>query len=209
MLSVLVKKGSGDFTPLEKFVNFDLRLKVNSIIKKITISPKNNLGASSKGFTLIEFILYISLLSILLLALSGFYGLVLRSRVKAQTIAEVEQSGVQIVQIISQSIRNASAINSPTTGNNATSLSLAVVNAGQSPTIFNLSGGVVQIKEGVATAIDLSNNRVTVSNLIFYNLSRASTPGIISFQFTVSKINASGRNELDFSKIFYASAALR
>jgi len=164
---------------------------------------------NQSGLTLIEFILYVALLSALLLALSGFYSLVLRNRVKAQTIAEVEQSGVQIVQIISQSIRNADAINSPSTGNNATSLSLAVVNAGQNPTIFDLASGVVRIKEGAANTVALSNGRVTVSNLIFYNASRASTPGIVSFQFTVTRLNNSGRNELDFSKTFYASAALR
>ena len=161
------------------------------------------------GFTLIEAVIYMALLATLLLALSGFYGLVLNSRVKAQTISEVEQQGTQIVQVISQSIRNATAINSPTIGSNAASLSIAVVSAPQSPTIFDLSAGALHIKEGASAPVDLSNNRVLISNLVFYNLSRASTEGIISFQFTVTRVNNSGRNELDYTKTFYASAALR
>lgn len=164
---------------------------------------------NQSGLTLIEFILYIALLSVLLLALSGFYGLVLRSRAKAQTIAEVEQSGAQIVQIITQTIRNATAINSPSLGNSASSLSVSVVNAGQSPTIFDLSNGVIRIKEGAGTAVDLNNGRVSAANLNFYNFSRVSTPGVISFSFTLTRNNASGRNELDYTKTFYASAALR
>ena len=162
-----------------------------------------------RGFTLIELILYIALLSALLLALSGFYGLVLRGRAKAQSIAEVEQSGSQIVQIITQTVRNSTAINSPGIGTSASSLSVNVVNVSQSPTVFDLATGIVRIKEGTAATVDLSNSRVVVSNLTFSNLSRASTHGIISFSFTISRNNASGRNELDYTKIFYASAALK
>ena len=55
----------------------------------------------------------------------------------------------------------------------------------------------------------LTNNRVTVSNLSFQNLSRPGTPGIVSVQFTVNSINPENRQEFNFSKTFYGSMSIR
>ncbi len=161
------------------------------------------------GFTLIELLLYVAISSVLLLVISAFLSSLLQSRVKNQTIAEVEQQGVQVMQIISQTIRNAKDINSPTQGTSASSLSLDVITGANNPTVFDLSSGVVRIKEGVATAIALTNSRVTASGLSFQNLSRSNTPGTVRISYTLTHLNPSGRNEYDFTKTFIGSATLR
>ena len=69
---------------------------------------------SSRGFTLIELLLYVSLAAIMLLAVSVILSILLQTRVKNQTIAVVEQEGRAAIQAMTQSIRNAQSINSPT-----------------------------------------------------------------------------------------------
>ncbi len=161
-----------------------------------------------QGFTLIELLLYVSVASIILLVTSLFLSTLLQSRIKNQTIAEVEQQGLQAIQIMTQTIRNAATINSPGQGATAATLSIDTYTSGNNPTIFDLSSGALRMKEGAGSAIALTNSRVSVSSLTFQNLSRSSTPGIIRIQFTITHVNPSGRNEYNFSKTFTASASL-
>lgn len=162
-----------------------------------------------KAFTLVELILYVSLIAILLLAISIFFTMLLGSRVKNQTIAEVEQAGVQVMQLITQTIRNTQNINSPAQGLSASSLSLDVVDAAKDPTVFDLSGGVIRITEGSGSPVELTASRVTASNLVFYNLSRAGTQGTMHVEFKLSHRNPDQRNEFEYNKTFYGSASLR
>lgn len=163
----------------------------------------------SSGFTLIELLLYVSIIGAAVLSIAGFLSLLMQSRVKNQTISEVEQQGIQVMQIITQTGRNAEAINSPSQGASASSLSLDVVTVANDPTVFDLSSGAIRIKEGVSSAVPLTNSRVTASDLTFQNLSRTGTPGTIRIQFTLTHVNPSVRNEYDFSKTFYETATLR
>lgn len=162
-----------------------------------------------KGFTLIELLLYVGIASSILFVSTLFLQTLLESRVKNQTIAEVEQQGMQVMHIITQAIRNADAINTPATGNSAVSLSIHTYAATLDPTIFDFSGGAIRIKEGSGNTIALTNSRVTASSLNFQNFSRPSTPGIIRISFILTHTNPSGRQEYNFSKTFSASAALR
>ncbi len=137
-----------------------------------------------KGFTLIELLLYVSIVGAIIFSVAGFLSLLMQSRVKNQTIAEVEQQGVSVMQIITQTGRNAADINFTSA--------------------FDLSTGIIR-----QDTIALTNSRVAASGLAFTNLSRAGTPGTVRIQFTLTHINPSGRNEYDYSKTFIGSASLR
>lgn len=161
------------------------------------------------GITLIEIVLYIAIFTAILLAGSTLYNTAMQSRAKSQTMAEVEQQGLQLMQLITQTIRNATALNSPTIGTSASSLSLNVSVGANSPTIFDLASGQVRIKEGAAAAVPLTNSRVVASGLNFYNLSRLGTDNILRIEFTLSHINPSNLQEYSYTKTFYSSASLR
>jgi type II secretory pathway pseudopilin PulG len=166
-------------------------------------------NSNQQGFTLLELLLYTSLMGIIVLAVSLVFQITLASRIKNQTIGEVEQQGIQVVQRVSQTIRNSTSITSPAQNISDSQLTLVVPTGASSPTIFNISGGAVQMKEGAGAAVALTNTKVTASGLTFVNSSRASTPGSVRFQFTLTYINNSGRNEYDFTKTFYGTASLR
>jgi len=65
----------------------------------------------ARGFTLIEFIIYIGLAGSLLTVISVLLFYMLRENAKNQVIANVEQEGNQAMQIITQTIRNAQSVN--------------------------------------------------------------------------------------------------
>lgn len=92
-----------------------------------------------KGYTLIELLLYLSLIGILLTGLTTYFGTVLDARVKNQTISEVNQQGTILMDYMTQIIRNADSITTPTAGQGGESLVITVP-AGASPVTFSNDG---------------------------------------------------------------------
>jgi competence protein ComGC len=162
------------------------------------------------GFTLVEMVLYVSLCSIILLSLSVFMASLLDSRVRSQSIAEVNQQGFQAMYMMTQAVRNGRSITTPSMGTSSSTLAIITGNALLNPTVFSSASGTLQIKEGSGALVALTNRRVTVSSLLFQNVSSASsTEKIIRMSFVVDYINTSGRAEYSYTKSFTGSATLR
>lgn len=165
--------------------------------------------AKNTGFTLIEMLIYISLASLVLLAIAGFFQISLSSRVKSKTIAEVEQQGIQILNLINQYAINATAINSPGVGSSGNSLSLQMPDAGSNPTVFSFGSGDLLVTEGVSPSVTLNSSNVEVNSVKFENLSQANTPGLIRVEISLSHVNNSNQPEFYWDKTFYSSISLR
>lgn len=161
------------------------------------------------GFTLLELLLYVSIAGIILGGVSVFLASLVQARIKNQTIAEVDQQGEQVLRLMTQTVRNADTINSPAQGGVGASLSVNTYTGALNPTVFDISGGFMRITEGAAAPIQLTNARVTVSNMSIQNLTRTGTPGSVRFMFTVSGVNTGGRQEYSYQKTFLGSASLR
>ncbi len=165
---------------------------------------------SMKGFTLVEMVLYVSLCSIFLLTLSTLLTFLLETRVRSQAIAEVNQQGSQIMNMMTQTIRNGRSIQVPSIGTSSSTLSITTAVPLRNPTIFDVSNGVMRIKEGSSTGIPLTNSRIKVTAINFQNVSSAaSTEKIIRISFTIDHVNLGGRSEYTFTKTFNGSATLR
>ena len=93
------------------------------------------------GFTLIELLLYVAVAGGLLASIAYFFAMTVDSRIKNQTINEVDQQGTQLMEYMTQTIRNATSITTPTAGTNGSSLTLAVPTGALSPTVFDITGG--------------------------------------------------------------------
>jgi len=139
----------------------------------------------------------------------AFAGMMIEGRVKQQSIAEVEGQGSQIVEYMSQIIRNAKSITSPITGGSGSTLVLEVYDGAKSPTVFDLSTGTIRITEGSNSPIALSSSLVDATNLSFSNTTLGSTSGTIKIQFDLARINNSGRNEYEYNQTFYGAATVR
>lgn len=144
---------------------------------------------NKKGFTLIEAVAYTAVVSLLLLGISSFLLVVLKTRAQTSGINEVEGQGVQAMQQITQTIRNSSAITTPTQGNSGDTLTV-------DGNTFSLNGTILEMD-----SVGLTSSEVVISGLDFKNLSFIDTPGIVKIEFTVTKDN--------YSKTFYDTASLR
>jgi type II secretory pathway pseudopilin PulG len=160
------------------------------------------------GYTLIELLLYVSIIGGLLVSVAFFFGVVADSRVKNQTITAVNQQGAAVMDAITQTIHNATSITSPTTGTSGSSLTLVVPTGSQSPTVYSLSGTALQQKLGAAAATSITTTDVQVTSLTFTNLTRTGTNGILRISFTIKYTNPSSRPEYDYQKTFTTSAAI-
>ncbi len=165
---------------------------------------------TQKGFTIIELLLYVSIAGVILLSVSGFLSTLLESRVKNQTIAEVEQQGTQAMQMMTQTLRNGVSITTPAFSATSSMLLLTTPTSANNPTIFSLFGGALQMKEGAQATTSLTNARVSVSGLVFSNLSATSTIGTTTrIRFTITSVAPTGRQEYSYAEIFTGSATLR
>jgi len=176
------------------------------------LSKKRNksfLSDSKRGFTLVEIVLYLAIASVIVVSSSVFIHSLLESKIKNQAILEVEEQGIQTLNLVTQTIRNAQDINSPSAGESSSELSLAVDDPAKSPTVFDISQNALRMKEGDGSAIPLTSNRVSVTETRFRNLSRTGTPGIVRIEFTLSFASSGQTQAYQYSKTFYASAALR
>jgi type II secretory pathway pseudopilin PulG len=161
------------------------------------------------GYTLIELLLYISIMGILLGALTSLLSVSLSARIKNESIIEVDRQGEFMIDTIAQTARAAASITTPAGGASGSTLTLGMATAGVNPTTFNVAGTTLQIKEGAGATIPLNSGRVAVTGFTVKNLSRASTPGAVQISFTLSTVNTTGRNEYDYQKTFTTSASLR
>ncbi len=162
----------------------------------------------TKGFTLIETIIYIFIFSILVTALASFVGTMQASKKHSQLILEVNDQGSRISRLITSTIHNATAINSPTISSTSTILSLEMASSTINPTVFSLGGaGTLYITEGSQDTVQLTNNKVLVSNLVFENYSQPVTPGVIKFSYTVGNMATSSNDR--YTNSFYGSGGIR
>tara|TARA_B100000745_G_scaffold162806_1_gene106593 strand:+ start:86 stop:592 length:507 start_codon:yes stop_codon:yes gene_type:complete len=162
----------------------------------------------NNGFTLVELLLYITVASTLLLAVVMFWGSLQEVGVSNSVVSEVNQEATRVMQEITQAVRNAEGITTPSAGGSGATLTLDVVDSGDDPTTYAVSGGILQVTEGSST-YDLTSSKVTISGLTFENLSRTDTPGVVQISFTLSYNNASGRTEYDYTADYRISASLR
>lgn len=117
-----------------------------------------------KGFTYIELLLYIALVTIMLSALIPFAWAVIGSGEKNKTQQELYSQARFITERINYEIRNALDINSVS----ANQISLKETGA-TDPTIISLSLSKVFIQQGAGGQTQLNSNDTTVSDLTFSN----------------------------------------
>ncbi len=161
------------------------------------------------GYTLIELLLYVGLISMLLSAVVAFFGVTADARIKNQTISEINDQGTYALDYMAQIVRNATSVSSPTIGATGTSLTVVVPTANLSPTLFSVTNGVLQIKEGATAAISLTSSKIKVDTLSVSNVSRSGTSGIVQISLTLSRTNSLNRNEYDYQRTFTTSVGMR
>ena len=161
-----------------------------------------------KGFTLIEFLIYIAIVGSILVLMTGFFWNIVFGSVKENSYQEIQQNGRFAMTKITQEIKKANEINNPLPGNSADFLSLAMANPDFNPTIFDLNEGELRITQGTTGSFELTTDRVIVSNLLFTNLSYPDTPGTIRIEMRINHLNPANRSEYEALIDFKSTVSL-
>lgn len=177
--------------------------------RTLWISNNTPPAKRAAGFTLIELLLSVSTLAILLIALSAFLSLLLHARVKYQAISEVEQTGAQILAVMTRAIRDADSIAVPAASSSGGILTLSTSASSTNPIVIDIASTEIRIAEGNQNPVPLSIPQVVPSNLLFSNLSTSETKETIKIQFTLTHKNVGQQQEYEYSKTFYDSETLR
>jgi type II secretory pathway pseudopilin PulG len=140
-----------------------------------------------KGFTLVEFIIYFALLAAMSSVITVFTVDVVRTRNKTEIVTEVEQNVRFSLFKILRATRRATSIDAGGSTFNSDNgvLSLNQDVAAKSPTVFDLSGGAIRIKEGAGAATALTSPDVVVTKLRFSKDSLAGGGKSVTAEVTV------------------------
>jgi len=191
-----------------------------------TSNPKlmvngQKLKVNKKGFTLVELILYVTLVGILLTAGAIFASDVVFSSVKGRVRAKVQSEARFAIEKMRQEIVKGRNIIAPTPGNNASARQMEIPGS-PAPTLtcVQVSSNKLQMSEdGVVTPVptcgatwkDLTSSEVEVSNLTFTNISSGTSLGeeAVNINLTLKNKNPGGKKEFDAEATVETSISLR
>lgn len=161
----------------------------------------------NQGFTLIELIIYISIVTVMMTTLIPFAWNIIEGGAKSATEQEIFSNARFVSERIKYEIRNATGINSVT----GMYISLATANPTTNPTIIDFAAGNIRIKEGAGSPVNLNSQNATISALTFtsYTSGDNKTKNI-QFSFTMNaSYSGTKRQEYIESTKVESSAELR
>ncbi len=141
-----------------------------------------------KGFTLIEVVLYVTIIAIMMTALIPFMGSILINGARSQVSQEVTSNARFVSEKIKSEIRKATAI---------TSAFGSTLVLGE--TTFDLMNGKIRIN-----GVNLNSDDTTISNLVFTNLVTG-----VKYSYTVSSNFGQSRKEYQSSIDIEGGAEMR
>lgn len=164
----------------------------------------------ARGFTLIELVVYISIVSgVLLIAVVLSIDL-LRGRAKSTALEVVNQNGRLVLERITTVVRNANLVNAVDSvfGTSPGRLSLQMPDGAVNPTVFDVSGATLRVAEGTGTPVPLTSPDVEVTSLIFTYLNQTGSEGI-RISLGLRRVNPQGVQEFNVQQAYVASAIVR
>lgn len=159
------------------------------------------------GFTLLEFIIYIGLVTVVIAAASQLGFNIIINEEKTEIVEEISYNARFGMEKITDHIHKAEAINAPLVGATSTTLSLKMTSSSEDPTVFSLSSGILQVQEGASTPVDITSDEITVSFLEFANVSYPTASGTVRITATIESTDSSQKiRSYNFSQTFHTTA---
>jgi prepilin-type N-terminal cleavage/methylation domain-containing protein len=165
--------------------------------------PKN------RGFTMLEIIIYIALLSLILLLVSSSLFYFNQSNMQTKGDREVSENARRALEIITYEISGAKSIYTPTTS--ATQLSLETsrylpANENTSYIDFFMCGTRLCLKKEAQNPIFITSDTIAISNLTF---TQVSTNGFMSIKVSLTATYNGIINNRQPTATVTSTAALR
>ncbi|MFH1671339.1 MAG: type II secretion system protein [Candidatus Portnoybacteria bacterium] len=164
-----------------------------------------------RGFTLIEMLVYISVLVIILASVLAFLSWLIKSNAKSRAMREVLENSQRAMEAIAFEIKSAKGVYTPTSA--ATQLSLETTNylpSEEATTyidFFLCDGASICLKKENQAPVILTSREVEINNLQFDLIGPATSSVRISFE--ASFMASSNKPEYQASLDFSSTVSLR
>ncbi|MFH1671148.1 MAG: hypothetical protein ABIA92_06265 [Patescibacteria group bacterium] len=139
------------------------------------------------GTSLVELLMFLAFFALCSGILIGVLVSSNEQRTRQQTIASVEQEGMQLLQMLTRRMRRAERIAYPAMGASNSVLVLQLADEGQDPTVIALETGAIKVAEG-GSIRTVSSDGLTISDLTFRNTSVSDDAQSSTISFTITKV---------------------
>lgn len=170
-------------------------------------SKFGNFKHKESGFTLVEMILYIAIVSIFMTGLVYFTWDVIYGRVKSFVHQEVNQNTRFASKRVTYEIKNAMGVNALT----ANSISLAMADSSRNPTVIDVASGRIRIGYGTSGNCPLANPCFLTSNKVDSSLSFTdlSSGNSTNVKFVLTVASTGDRQEFNKSETIETAVEVR
>jgi len=143
----------------------------------------------AKGFTLVELMIYIGLISIVLTLVTSFSISIARLRDEAYVMEEIGYNSRTVIGIISEKVRESGRIDLPQNGNATGTLQFAA-DVSASPDRIDLIDKAIYLTSFSGEFQRLTDNSVEVTSLSFMNTASSSKKANIEISFEMKGSNS-------------------
>lgn len=156
-------------------------------------------SARDRGATVLEFVLYVAIVAIILLAVTQFSAEFVSTQAKATSVNEITHNARFAVARMTAEIRGATGVNvgSSTFGSSPGTLSLSMAAPAADPTIFTLTNGRLTVQQGAGSALPLTSDRVEVLEFQVDNVSVTGRTRAVRLHLRLRHVNAGELVEFD------------
>lgn len=143
----------------------------------------------SRGFSLVELLVYLALMSIFLMTLLNIFTTTLKTKLASESTSGISQDSRYILSKLSYDVNNADSVALPLLGSSSASLQL--VSSGSASTYGLSAGNLVKTTGGISTNLNGINTQL--DSISFKNIGNPGGKPTIQIVFTVrSKIIIQG-----------------
>jgi len=168
---------------------------------------------NKNGFTLVETLIYLSIVSAILVGFVSFSISISDVRAKNYASSEVQANLRVALDIVTQKIRSANGVNlgASTFDVDPGVLSLSMADSAKNPTIIKLDqdNGTLQVQEGSSPPVSIISSEVKMTNLIFTNLTQAGRNAIFKINMTIDYNDIGGDVNYVYSQSIQTAVGLR
>ena len=162
-----------------------------------------------KGFSLLELLIYIAILSGLMVITANSFISLSKGQGQSQARSDVNSAIRFSTELFRQDIKNASLVTTPLMGKASTTLNITV---GGTVIVYDILAGQLRRKEGVAVATPVTSGNVAVTSLLFtrqenYNTITQATTTALQILMTL-RYNASS-TDWKYSDTLRTTVSLR
>ena len=159
-----------------------------------------------RGITLLEMLLYVSIVTGLLI-MSGIVAMnVVFGKARILAFEEVGENARSSFHHVENGLNDAAAMTVPALGEASSTISFRMSDPDLDPTVFRVEDGVLTMQQGAYGKVAITSSAVRIANVLFSNVSFASSSAqTLRVEMTLSSGVINPRGNQKVTKTFYTT----